>query len=149
MKKENWVWMPHAGHFILSSQCQFKLNTYVGKYIVSTVGELWNVRVVREIHAKVFDLKWFNKNKHKQGDDFDMAYMKKFGFEDLGYERKYETMVFKAKKTKEAEAMCCPYEVSDYNNIDYVGYSTAVEAYKGHLKLCEKWSKKLDKVKKV
>lgn len=37
MKEENWVWMPHGGHFILGHMCRFRLNTYVGKYIVSTV----------------------------------------------------------------------------------------------------------------
>ena len=32
--------MPHAGHFICGARCQFKLNTYVNGYIISTVGEL-------------------------------------------------------------------------------------------------------------
>lgn len=39
MKKMNWIWMPHAGHFIGGHRCSFKLNTCVGEYIVSTVGE--------------------------------------------------------------------------------------------------------------
>lgn len=38
-KKENWVWMPHWGHFIGGRSCKFRLNTYVGGYVVSTVGE--------------------------------------------------------------------------------------------------------------
>jgi len=39
LPKEKWIYMPHPGHFIEASNCRFILNTYVGKYIVSTVGE--------------------------------------------------------------------------------------------------------------
>ena len=38
MKKENWIWMPHPAHYILRYKCQFRLATYVGGYIVSTIG---------------------------------------------------------------------------------------------------------------
>lgn len=34
------IWMGHAGHFICGRECQFRLNTYVNGFIVSTVGEL-------------------------------------------------------------------------------------------------------------
>jgi len=139
MKKENWAWMPHAGHFILGHKCRFRLNTYVGKYLVSTVGELWNERSVREIHAEVENPKWLEKNKHLLGDEFNNAYFKKFGYEEIGNDRTYETMVFKACKTGRK---CCPYEVSDYTERDFMGYSNAGDAYRGHLKLCNKWSDK-------
>ena len=139
MKKNKWIWMPHAGHFICSNSCRFKLNTYVGKYIVSTVGELWNERVVREIHAQVYDNEWLNKNKHLLGDTFDHAYMKRFGYEEIGCDRKYETMVFKARKS---EHKCCPYEIIVSEEVDFGGYNTSEDAYKGHLRLCKKWSKK-------
>jgi hypothetical protein len=138
MKKENWIWMPHAGHLIVSRDCLFHLNTYVGKYIVSTVGEWWPDRVVREIHAKIYDKKWFLKNKDLKGDYFDSAYFKRFGYEELGLGRKYETMVFKAKKSKEE---CCPFVIIT-GELDIVGYNAAKDAYKGHLKMCNKWSKK-------
>ena len=39
MKKSDWIWMPHPGHFICAERCQFRLNTYVGGHVVSTVGE--------------------------------------------------------------------------------------------------------------
>ena len=71
MKKENWIWMPHAGHLIVGSYCQFKLNTYVGGYIVSTVGE-------------------YKSSRSKEGDDF----------ETIGCDRIYETMVFRAVKSE-------------------------------------------------
>lgn len=130
--------MPHAGHFILGDLCRFRLNTYVGKYLVSTVGELWNERVVREIHAKVTDPAWWGRNVHMKGDAFDGAYMKRFGFEEIGYGRKYETLVFKAGRSNHK---CCPYAPKDYDEIDARGYNSPEDAYRGHLGLCEKWSK--------
>lgn len=27
MKKQDWIWMPHAAHFIGGHRCQFKLST--------------------------------------------------------------------------------------------------------------------------
>lgn len=105
MEKSKWVYMPHAGHFIAGDSCRFRLNTYVGKYIVSTVGEYITDR----------------------GDE-----------EELGFDRKYETMVFEAHKS---ENKCCPYEIDASKEVEMVGYNTAGDAYEGHQKLCEKWSK--------
>ena len=139
MKEEKWVWMPHAGHFILGHRCRFKLSTYVGKYIVSTVGELWNERGSREIHANVHDAMWLVKNKHLLGDEFDAAYFKRFGYEEIGCDRTYETMVFKARKSKHK---CCPYEIIVSKEVDFAGYNKGDKAYQGHLKLCKKWSNK-------
>ena len=39
VNKAEWVWMPHAGHLIVGELCRFRLNTKVGAWIVSTVGE--------------------------------------------------------------------------------------------------------------
>lgn len=139
MTKEKWIWMPHAGHLIVGNDCRFHLNTYVGKYIVSTVGEWWPERSVREIHAQVHDLKWLSKNKHLMGDYFDHAYFKKFGFMEIGLERTYETMVFRAKKDKVNK--CCPWGMVS-SELDIDGYNDAGDAYQGHLKMCQKWSKK-------
>jgi hypothetical protein len=139
MKKEKWIWMPHAGHFICGDRCQFHLNTYVGKYIVSTVGEMWSDSISRRIHAEVFDKEWYSKYSSLLGDEFDRAYMKKFGFEDIGCDRKYETMVFKSKKSNHK---CCPYVMISGEDIDFCGYNTPEDAYKGHIKICNKWSKK-------
>lgn len=137
--KDKWVWMPHPGHFICGMNCRFRLNTCVGKYIVSTVGELWLERGAREIHAKIHNPDWYYKNQLLKGDEFDNAYMKQFGYEDVGYGRKYETMVFLAKKS---ENKCCPFEMVTPSDVDCMGYNTPEEAYGGHMKMCLKWSKK-------
>ena len=139
MKKDNWIFMPHAGHFIDANSCKFKLNTYVGGYIVSTIGEYWTSIECRKIYAKIYDPKWFLENKHLKGDDFDHAYFKRFGFETIGVNRLYETMVFKAKKSNKK---CCPYEIIVSKDVDMQGYNEADKAREGHLKLCNKWSKK-------
>lgn len=111
MNRSEWIWMPHAGHFILGDRCHFRLNTYVGNYIVSTVGELPKI--------------------NNDGRDF----------ENIGAGRKYETFVFKAQKETNEAAQCCPYAMSDPSEIDGEGYNDSVSAYKGHLAMCEKWAK--------
>jgi hypothetical protein len=135
MKKDRWVWMPHPAHFICARDCKFHLATYVGGYVVSTVGELWPDSKVREIHAQVKGVKIEGK-----GDEWDYNYMKRFGFDDIGCARKYETMVFKAKRY--AEGGCCPWRISSGSNVDFEGYNDPDDAYAGHLKLCAKWAKK-------
>jgi len=119
MKREKWVFMGHAGHFIMGNECRFRLNTYVGKYIVSTVGELVTPELVKV------------KLEEASGRKRDL-------YEDIGLNRKYETMVFKARKSAHK---CCPYEIIVSRGVDADGYNTSEDAYKGHMKLCEKWSK--------
>ena len=109
MKKENWIWMPHPGHYCCASQCLFKLNTYVGGYIVSTVGE-------------------YIASDNKS-DEFD----------DVGLNRKYETMVFKAEKS---DNECCPYGMESVDNVDFEGYNSSEDAMAGHYRFCKKWAKK-------
>lgn len=51
MSRQDWIWQPHAGHFIGGRYCKFFLNTYVNGYIVSTVGEYFPDSRIREIYA--------------------------------------------------------------------------------------------------
>lgn len=141
----NWKWFGHAGHFICGHQCRFHLATKVGKYLVSTVGELWPERGSREIHAKVHDPQWLAENIHLKGDIFDHAYMSRFGFEEVGCDRKYETMVFLAGKPCKSKSCGCGLPVISGSELDFQGYNNAGDATRGHLKLCQKWSKKQNK----
>lgn len=134
MKKENWIWMPHAAHFICGHQCRFKLATYVGKYIVSTVGELVPDSQVREIEAKCKGVVL-----EGIGEEREIDWFKKCGYSQIGYDRTYETMVFKARKSKHK---CCPYEIESGNEIDFIGCNDSEEAFKNHYKLCKRWSRK-------
>lgn len=112
--------------------------TRIGKYIVSTVGEYWPDQAVRRFHAEIYDPQWYTENSSKKGDDFDHEYMQKFGYEDIGCDRKYETMVGHAQKVKRG---CCPYRMVDFD-LDFKSYNTAEEAYKGHMKMCAKFATK-------
>jgi len=109
--KSEWVWMPHAGHFICGHLCRFKLNTRVGRWIVSTVGEYDPGKAVRKITGQA-------------------------GFSEIGCGRLYETMVFPASKS---DNPCCPWTIESGVNIDFAGYNDPGLAYEGHLAMCDKW----------
>jgi len=134
MNKDKWIWMPHPGHFVCARDCRFFLNTYVGKYIVSTVGEYLPDAPVREIFAESRGISLKGKGDERLAD-----YMKKIGYEEIGCDRKYETMVFPAQKSQHK---CCPYEMSSATNVDFDNYNSSEKAFSGHYKMCRKWAKK-------
>lgn len=146
MAKQDWAWMPCAGHFILGKYCRYHLCTYVNGYIISTIGQLWPDDNIRRIYAESHNK--LNPNNQidlsLKGDDFDREYFKKKGFHGLGFpeeESVYETMVFKGKKRDEG-SQCCPYMVSDWGDLDCNRYSDAAEAYQGHLRFCQEYDLK-------
>ena len=113
MKKEDWIWMPHPAHFCCASRCFFRLATYVGKYIVSTVGEMEATEIDRK----------FNPDSQ---------------FAEVGLDRLYETMVFHARKSN---CKACKYEIIvKKGEIEAQGYNSPEEAMQGHMELCEKYS---------
>ena len=66
MTKNEWIWMPHPGHFFMSDRCAFHLTTYVGKYIVSTVGELRGELEFTEIGCdRLYETKVFEAKESK------------------------------------------------------------------------------------
>jgi hypothetical protein len=141
--REKWEWFGNHGHFICGRWCRFHLATKVGKYFVSTVGEYWPERGSREIHAKIYDPAWLDENRHLKGDEFDYAYMQKFGYEEIGCDRKYETMVFKAGPPCEADGCKCGMPIpTDYCEIGFDGYNDASSATKGHMKMCLRFSRR-------
>ena len=138
--QENWKWFGHAGHFICAQWCRFHMCTKVGKYLVSTVGEYWPERRSREIHAEVHDAEWLAKNVHLKGDYFDAAYMKRFGFEQIGCDRKYETMVFQAGKSCAAKGCSCGLPEINGSELDFAAANDAGTAANNHMTLCRKWA---------
>jgi hypothetical protein len=135
-----WKWFGHAAHFICGDKCRFHMATHVGRYLVSTIGELWPERRVREINAEVHDPKWLGENIHLKGDYFDFAYMKRFGFEKVGCDRKYETFVFKAGKPCRVKDCMCGLPSIDGNELDSLLANDAGTATKNHRKMCAKWA---------
>lgn len=140
VNSSEWEWFGQAAHFICGRDCRFHLATKVGGYLVSTVGELWSCRAVREIYAESRDPKWFAKHRDLKGDFFDAEYMRRFGFEDVGCDRKYETMVFKAGEPCKRKGCRCGLPEIDGSELDFNGYNTPGDARDGHMALCRKWS---------
>jgi hypothetical protein len=108
--RSQWIWMPHAGHFFGADDCKFRLNTCVGDYIVSTVGEYLPL-IYKEFQA--------------------LGYNKKY--EPMTY----ETMVFESKDINEG---CCSKEAVIEKDVETARYNSPKDAYEGHINLCLKWS---------
>ena len=138
MNKEHWIWMPHPGHLIVARDCRFHLNTCVGDFIVSTVGEYLPDSTIRDILAECRGIELQGKGDARLAD-----YMQKIGWQEIGAGRLYETMVFRAAQAPGgAEEECCIYRMADGMEVDMAGYNNPRDAYEGHLEMCEKWSKK-------
>ena len=115
-------WFGNAGHFCCAQWCRFHLTTLVNGYLVSTVGEY-----VHPMHSKGSEKKeaeWLRDN---------------YPGEDIGFGRKYETMVFKAGKPCDAPKCSCGLPSIDGSEIDSHGYNTAKSATEGHMFLVEKY----------
>ena len=135
-------WFGNAGHFICSRDCRFHLTTIVNnRWLVSTVGELWPSRAVREIHAQYTDAAWLAANKSKLGDEFNFAYMQKFGYDTIGCDRTYETMVFRAGKRCERKDCGCGLPELASSELEFIGSNDPKTATAGHHKLVAKWAK--------
>jgi hypothetical protein len=73
-----------------------------------------------------------------RGDARRADYLEKMGYEEIGIGRKYESVVFKAKRSKQG---CCPWEMASATGLDMRGYNNPDQAMRGHYQLCDKWSK--------
>lgn len=138
-KREDWVWLPHAAHLIVSRNCRYHLATCVGGYIVSTVGEYVPDEGVREIMAQGRGVTLEGRGDARLAD-----FMAKVGFVEIGYGRLYETYVFRARPHDKArgEPGCCLFLVDDHQEVDGVGSNDPACAYANHMRLCEEWAAK-------
>lgn len=136
--------MPHVAHLCVGHWCRFHLATYVNGHIVSTVGEYLPDRDCRR-HMLEWEFKSpFSRKKREEaekvlsqeGDAFDRYYLHFFGYEEIGCNRKYETMVFAAEKRDEE---CCPYDALVEFCVDSMGYNCPGEATRGHYAICDKF----------
>ncbi len=135
--RDAWRHYGTAGHLIVSSDCRFHLHTHVGPWRVSTVGECWPSRASREIHATIYDATWHRANTMLRGDAYDAAYMKRFGFEQVGYNRTYETMVFRSDGPvcAEPDCQCGEASVTSWSELDVDGANQRGEAAANHWRL--------------
>lgn len=135
IKEQDWKWFGAAGHFICSDWCRFHMATLVGNYIVSTVGEYIPDSDVREILASCR-----GKPLEGHGDARRSDWLKKFGFEEIGCDRTYETMVFLAGKPCTVRGCDCGLPEISGTELDFAGYKSPREATHGHMEMCRRWS---------
>lgn len=113
ISKSDWVWLPHAAHFCGANECNFKMATIVGDFIVSTIGEYYPLHMI---------LSGINK------------------MQEIGANRLYETMVFIKKiMPKGAHCDCCKFTIHP-SEVDFIDYSNGSDAMNGHMNSCYKYS---------
>ncbi len=133
--QDQWEWFGDAGHLIVSSKCQFHLCTLVGRFLVSTVGKYLPDEEVREIIARYRGVTLSGK-----GDARAYDFMRQIGYEEIGADRTFETMVFLAgERCNSADCYCGMPKINGHE-LDADGYNDAGSATKGHYAMCEKWA---------
>lgn len=135
--RSEWQWFGSAAHFICGSDCRFHLATIVGPWLVSTVGEYLPDSNVREIFAESRGI-----TLEGRGDERRASWMRQVGYEDIGYGRKYETMVFPVSDEvcTADDCDCGMPVVSDWSERDSDGYNVRGDAHRGHYEMCQKWA---------
>jgi len=109
---DKWKWFGLPGHLIVAHDCSHHLCTRVDKYLISTVG------CYRPFH------------KRKPNEILPM--------EEIGYNRFFETYVFKI--TKGSCECGCGKPNTNGCEIASLGANTAQEADKNHIKMCKKYA---------
>lgn len=130
----DWKWFGNAGHFIGGSDCRFHLCTLIGDILVSTVGQYFPDSDARDILAESREKPLEGKGDYRRAD-----WMKKFGYEDIGYQRKFETMAFKVSgRVCTAKDCDCGMPEIIPSEIGFDSYNDAGSATKGHVEICRK-----------
>ena len=121
---KDWEWFGHAAHFCCGRWCRFHMATKVGPWLISTVGLYVHPR--NSEGNETNEGKWLSD--HPNG-------------EEIGCDRFYETMVFKAGAPCTSLECGCGLPGIGGSEVDSEGYKTAGEARKGHMALCLKYAK--------
>ena len=101
--ENKWHWYGLPAHLCVSDYCRFHLVTEIGKYVVSTVGDY---------------------HPHNSQPDSKP--------EEIGWDRLYETQVFKWK----GRCPCCGMPKVILEEIKMRGANDAKAARKNHMDLC-------------
>jgi len=126
--ESEWTWFGRPGHFICGEWCHFHLCTLVGGYLVSTVGEYVHPR-----HNLTNEKEWYEWRRDN------------WPGEDIGYNRKYETMVFIAGPTDcppDGEQLCkCGVpSLLDSTELEILPANDGGVATANHMLLCHKYA---------
>lgn len=133
--KSDWKWFGSAGHLIVASHCRFHLFTQVGPWLISTIGEYVPDSGVQEVLAKSRGIELQGRGDYREAD-----WMQKNGYEEIGFGRTYETMVFLAGKPCDAPDCNCGQPEIDGCEQEMEPYNDRAAANAGHLAMCEKYA---------
>lgn len=123
--QRDWKWFGVAAHFCCGQWCRFHMATQVGEYLISTVGEYVHPRHSNGSEAE--EARWLSEN---------------WPGEDIGMDRKYETMVFRAgKPCTSAGCGCGVPEIGEVCD-GFGSYNDRASAQAGHLCLCNEYAQK-------
>ena len=137
---DEWEWFGSPAHFICADDCRFHLATLVGPWVVSTVGEYLPDSGSWDLYAKRAGV---NLAGAGQGDERRNQFLDEVGWVDIGAGRKYETFVFRASgKRCETEDCACGLPEWEGSEIDSEGYNERGPAQRGHMTMCETWSRR-------
>lgn len=122
--ESEWEWYGFAGHFICGWWCRYHLVTKVGLVIVSTVGKFVHPRHSQGNERS--EREWLKT--HPQG-------------EEVGCDRFYETMVFKAgNRCDSAECGCGETLAADGDSLDFWPANSGADARANHMKACQQYA---------
>jgi len=135
--ESEWRWFGSPGHLCVARDCRFHLCTQIGAFLVSTVGEYIPDETSREIHCQVHGI-----TLEGRGDARFADYMRKVGYQEIGYGRTYESMVFRTTgEVCHASGCGCGLPSINGSELDMRGYTTAGAATLGHLELCRQFAR--------
>ena len=123
--QEKWQWFGSPAHFCCASWCRFHLATKVGKYLISTVGEYVPPR--NSGGGEQTEAKWLMEN---------------WPGENIGFNRKYETMVFRAGKVCRKTGCKCGLPMIGSDELTCLGANQAGQAARNHMNLCREYARK-------
>lgn len=95
---------PFKGHLIVSESCEWFRTTDVGRYRISSIGEYVAPAIVEPTRGR---------------------------FTEIGYNRLYETMVFRLSDII-CTCGCDAPEIHDWSEVAFRGYNSRTEAEEGH-----------------
>lgn len=123
--ESKWRWYGAPGHFICARWCRFHLCTEIGPYLISTVGEY--------VHPR-------HGGGTEKGEEQWLA--KNWPGDDVGCDRKYETMVFRIDGKRCTEAKCrCGQPGIKPSELWMRGSNSAGDAIANHMFACQKYAR--------
>lgn len=133
--ESEWKWFGNAGHLIVGHDCRFHMCTMIGDIMVSTVGQYLPAEGVCEILATSR-----GKPLEGRGDARRADWLEKFGYEEIGAGRTFETMVLRVLPGVFCIAPNCGCGMPTIipSELETDGYNTAGEATGGHMRMCDR-----------